>query len=165
MAEKQSVSLEDYLEAVFQVSRKEGVARISTISIFLGVTKPSVSYAINKLVEEGLVRHDNYSYVELTPEGHALARKIVEKHQLLTVFFTEILGVERQEAEKEACSMEHYLDAETKDKLEGLVGFILSGPGSNEWLKNLRYYQENRKRPHNCPERCAAVEKGQHQQP
>lgn len=160
MARKQTASLEDYLEAVLEISDREGVARISTISDQLGVTKPSVSYAIGRLTEKGFVRHEDYGYVELTPEGRTLAEKVIEKHELLKVFIEEILGVGREDAEKEACCMEHCLDDGTKDKLEGLVEFILSGPRSAEWLENLRYFQENRRRSPGCRQRCAGRDDG-----
>jgi DtxR family Mn-dependent transcriptional regulator len=155
MADKQTASLEDYLEAILEVKEKDGVARVSSISDLVGVSRPSVSYAIKKLTKQGLVRHEDYGYVDLTPKGRKLAEEVTAKHELLQVFIADILGVDKEDAEQEACGMEHYLSEETREKLEGLVEFILSGPRTEEWLKNLRYYQANRKRSPKCLEKCA----------
>jgi DtxR family Mn-dependent transcriptional regulator len=154
MADRKTVSMEDYLEAILHIKKKDGVARVSSISDALGVKKPSVSYAVKRLTEEGLVRHEDYGYVDLTAEGQKLAEGVLEKHKLLTTFIADILGVDGEDAELEACNMEHYLSDETREKLEGLVEFILLGPRKEEWLENLRYYQENRERSPECLRSC-----------
>lgn len=158
MAEKKTVSSEDYLEAILNVKREKGTVTVSAISEALAVTKPSVSYAIKKLVEQGLVEHETYGSVDLTPRGKKLARNVAAKHELLTVFISDILGARRQDAEQEACRMEHAMSDETRDRFEGFIEFVLSSPRTDEWLRNLRYYQEHRKRSPECLRNCAEQE-------
>lgn len=143
MAERQTASMEDYLEAILLLTRESGAARVTSISDFLGVTKPSVSYALKKLAKRRLVVHEGYGDVSLTSAGRKLAEKVLEKHQLLVVLLADILGVDEETAKRDACRMEHSLSDETKSKLEGLAEFILAGPGANKRLERLRYCQEN----------------------
>ncbi|MDD5448380.1 MAG: metal-dependent transcriptional regulator [Actinomycetota bacterium] len=153
MVEEQTASMEDYLEAILLLTRKSGAARVTSISDFLGVTKPSVSYALKKLSKRGLVVHEGYGDVSLTSAGRKLAEKVLEKHQLLVVLLVDILGVGEETAKRDACRMEHSLSDETKSKLEGLAEFILASPGANKRLEKLRYYQENLDRYHEDLER------------
>lgn len=160
MQENCTARIEDYVEAIHLLKRRDGIARISTISEMLDVTKPSASYAIKKLTEKGLVSHEDYGHVELTPRGLRLARKVTSKHELLLVFVADLLGVDRAKAEEEACKLEHALSDQTKEKLEGLVEFVLSDPKCERWIENLRYFQENRRRSSECLEcmsKCVAV--------
>ena len=62
-------SLEDYIEAVYDLHKEQGQARISDISSRLGMAKPSVNAAIKRLSALGLVTHERYGDVDLTPDG------------------------------------------------------------------------------------------------
>lgn len=160
MSKRQTVSMEDYLEAILLVKREDGVVRVSRIGERLGVKKPSVSYALKKLVERGLVDHESYGYVDITPVGEKIARETYRRHELLVTLLTEIMGVELETAAVDACSMEHYLSPETTEKLSSLVEFILSGPRSDDWLENLKYFQEHGERPPGCPGKHCMDQRG-----
>lgn len=153
MATRQTVDLEDYLEAILLVQSEDGVARVSSISNRLGVKMPSVTYALNKLSERGLVKHENYGYVELTEEGQRIAADVYHRHEILTILLHEILGIDKDSATGDACKIEHYLSPETASRLSSLVEFILSGPRSAEWLENYRYFHKHGRRPESCLKR------------
>ena len=70
-----SSSMEDYLEAIAILKRRDGVVRVKSISRFVGVEPPSVASALNVLSKNGLVIHERYGYVDLTPRGKQLAEK------------------------------------------------------------------------------------------
>ncbi len=138
-------SLEDYLEAIFLLSKEKNRVRITDIAERLSVRKPSVVSAIKKLEEKGFVVHERYGHVELTDIGKKFAENIYYKHTMLLKFFRDILGVDPEEAEKDACIMEHYLGDSTLAKLAKLVEFIerFEERGiTPKWLENFKKYVE-----------------------
>jgi DtxR family Mn-dependent transcriptional regulator len=113
-------SLEDYLEMVSFLS-DEGEVRVTDIATRLGVSKPSVLTALKTLEEQGLLEHERYKTVSLTKKGGVLASEIRERHFFLTAFLRDILGVNAEIAEKDACKMEHLLSDETLIKMRALT--------------------------------------------
>ncbi len=113
-------SLEDYLETVSFLA-DEGPVRVTDIAERLSVSKPSVLSALKALQERGFVIHERYKHVRITEAGHKRAIQIREKHDFLTFFLREIVGVPEEIAEEEGCSMEHVISDETVEKLKVLV--------------------------------------------
>ena len=105
-------SLEDYVEAIYRLAGEDGYARVVEISKMLGVKMPSVNNAVKELASLKLVRYEKYREITLTPEGCAVAKKVFEHHVLLKEFLLS-LGVSPDNAERDACAMEHILSEET----------------------------------------------------
>lgn len=108
--QKLSENLEDYLEAIASLEAKHGTARPTDIAKAMSVKKPSVTAALNVLAERGLVEYEKYKPVTLTKEGKAVADSVRRKHELLSSFFTDVLGVNASSADMAACKMEHALE-------------------------------------------------------
>ena len=113
-------SLEDYLEMVSFLD-DEGPVRVTDIAGRLGVSKPSVLTALRTLEGQGFLQHERYSTVTLTAEGRKQAALIRERHDMLTLFLRDIIGVSRQTADADACKMEHHLSKETLEKMQAMV--------------------------------------------
>ena len=79
----------------------------------MSVSKPSVHVALHELERRGLIVHENYGEVFLTPQGKAASSAIRERHGLLTTFLRDILGVSPAVAEQDACRIEHIVSEET----------------------------------------------------
>ena len=126
MVKKQnlSASLEDYLEAILNITNKTDVARSRDIAKSLGVSRASVTGALRVLKEKGLANYKPYGYVTLTESGQAAATEIVRKHNILKSFFIDVLGVETEVAHKAACKAEHELDPEIIQKLLSFIEFV-----------------------------------------
>lgn len=116
-----SASLEDYMEAIFHIIDEKKAVRASDIAERLGVSRPSVTGALQALVREELIHHKPYDVITFTEQGACVAREIVAKHAVLKEFFTGCLGVHDDEAEAAACGMEHTL---SESILRKLVGFV-----------------------------------------
>ena len=95
----------------------KGPVRVTDIAARLGFSKPSVLSALKVLGKRGLVTHERYSPVTLTPAGATLAADIRERHCLIKAFLMEKLHVCDETAEKDACKMEHVLSAETLENM------------------------------------------------
>ena len=92
-------SAEDYLEAMLVLQEKHGYIRSIDIANHLGVTKPSVSYAVKRLREGGYLTMDENSFIKLTPAGMEIANKIYTREKVLTRFFI-YLGVDEKTFEE-----------------------------------------------------------------
>ena len=103
---------EDYLETMLMMQRKHGYIRSIDIASYLGVTKPSVSYATKRLRENGYITMDADGLISLTDSGLSIAEKMLERHTALTRFLV-YLGVSEETAETDACKMEHDISEET----------------------------------------------------
>jgi DtxR family Mn-dependent transcriptional regulator len=126
---KLSSSLEDYLEAIFLLSWKDGEARVAEIAESLGFSKPSVSEALAHLESKGLIEHEKYRSVRLTPEGRDFAQQVYERHKTLFLFLTRMLGVPSTQAALEACCIEHAISSDTHDRLRQFVVSQMSQMG------------------------------------
>ncbi len=116
-----SQSLEDYLEAIYLISKINKVIRVKDVVAKMKVKTASVIGALKKLVTKGFIEHERYGYIELTEEGIDKAIKIYEKHSMLLYFINDILGVEKNIAEKDACNIEHFISDQTFDELINFV--------------------------------------------
>jgi DtxR family Mn-dependent transcriptional regulator len=127
-------NMEDYLETVYELARETGSAevRVSDIAKRLRVSRPSVVGMIKHLVEHGLVEHARYGGVELTGKGREVAREMWQRHQLLRRFLEEVLGLDAEIAEEDACRMEHHLSLETIERFIALEEFRQMGPGRDK---------------------------------
>ena len=105
-------SAEDYLETMLMLQEEHGYIRSIDIAKHLGVTKPSVSYAVKRLRESGYINMEANGPITLAPPGLKIARRIYERHKALTTFF-ELLGVESEQAEEDACKIEHDISHDT----------------------------------------------------
>jgi len=119
-----SASLEDYLEAIFNLARKTDVARSRGIAEKLDVSKSSVTGALRLLKKKGLINYRPYDYVTLTDAGRKTAAQIVKKHEVLTSFFADVIGLKSKLAQSCACRAEHVLGQEVINKLLMFIEFV-----------------------------------------
>lgn len=112
-----SRSMEDYLEVIYNLKVRSDVARVKDIAREMDVKMPSVTGAIRSLVEKGLVKHEPYECVELTDEGLRRASEVAHRHSAIKAFLIDVLGLHEDDAEREACGIEHAINADTLDRL------------------------------------------------
>ena len=114
---------EMYLETILLLSQKNDHVRSIDVVEYMGVSKPSVSRAINLLKTGGYVNMDESGYLTLTEIGKEVALKIYERHELISGFLTA-LGVSEKTAVADACKIEHHISDESfaaiKKYVEGL---------------------------------------------
>lgn len=105
-------SAEDYLEMMLMLKESKGYIRSIDIAAGLGVTKPSVSYAVKKLKEKELITMAEDLSIELTDKGMEIAKKMLERHNAITNVLM-YLGVSEDTACEDACLIEHDLSDES----------------------------------------------------
>lgn len=119
-----SSSLEDYLEAIFNLSKESNIARSKDIAKSLGVSRASVTGALRLLKEKGLANYKPYDYITLTETGRSTAAEIAKKHKILESFFIDVLGIEPNTAQQAACKAEHSLGPGIIAKLLCFIEFV-----------------------------------------
>ena len=102
---------EMYLETVYVLS-KNGVVRSLDVAEYMGFSKPSVSRAVGLLKQGGYLLMDKDGYLTLTESGLDVAKKLYERHTLLSKFLVR-LGVDEKTATEDACKMEHDISDES----------------------------------------------------
>lgn len=112
---------ENYLEAILNLERKNGIVRSIDIANELGFSKPSVSRAMGVLKKAGLIEQETYGDIRLTADGRARAIEIYGRHTLITRFLSEILDLDSTIAEQDACRIEHVVSPETLSRMRAVL--------------------------------------------
>ena len=129
--------MEDYLETIAVLSRENRVVRVKDIARELKVKMPSVTSALQKLNDRGLIVYQKYGYVDLTDEGREIADKVYSRHSCLSDFFQQVLRIDKSIAGEEACRIEHHLTPDTCRQIYKLVEFMKSGAADGPWRDDL----------------------------
>ena len=103
---------EMYLETILVLSKKGAPVRSLDVANQLGFSKPSVSRAMAILKKGEFIKIDGQGYITLTPEGSKIAKKIYERHVVISELLME-LGVDMKTAEEDACRIEHVISDKT----------------------------------------------------
>jgi Mn-dependent DtxR family transcriptional regulator len=112
-----SESLEDYVEIIYNLIEKHKIARVRDIAKAKDVKMSSVVSALKRLAQEKLVKYEAHEFVELTEAGRDLASRLLRRHNFLTRFLVDVLRINPETAEHDACQMEHAISPETMHRL------------------------------------------------
>lgn len=104
---------EMYLETILLLKKNKGTVRSIDIARELEFSKPSVSRAMGILKDSGYIEMDEDGFIELTHDGKIKAESIYDRHEQLTAFFSDIIGISKEIAEADACKIEHIISDET----------------------------------------------------
>ncbi len=116
-------SAEDYLETILMLNLRKGVAHAVDIAAERDFSKPSVSVAMKNLRENGYINVDEDNAITLTESGKKIAEAVWERHQILRQWLIS-LGVPADQAEKDACKMEHTISEESFTAIKKYVQAI-----------------------------------------
>ena len=122
MEKKLSQSLEDYLEAIYEIYTKKNGVKAIDISKKLGVGRSSVTEALKTLAQKHLVNYSRYGVLSLTAAGEEAAKNVIERHKTLYNFFKNTLNLDENEAQENACRVEHVLSEKAFQALINFVG-------------------------------------------
>ena len=147
--EELSKSEESYLETIHSLIKEHGYARVADIARTLDVKPPSVTSMLQKLDEQKFVDYTRYRGVVLTDKGQVLAETLERRHDAVKQFLM-MIGVSKENAEKDACEIEHQIHPETGEKLAKFVEFVRTAPQTPPFLANFHQFEKTGKRPKHC---------------
>ena len=113
-------SAEDYLEMILMLYEQKGAVRSIDIATGLSVSKPSVSFAMKNLREDGYIQMDKDNLITLTDKGLEIAQRVYDRHKAVTAFLVK-LGVDEKTARADACKIEHDISPAT---YEAILNFM-----------------------------------------
>jgi len=134
-------TLEDYLEAVYDIIDDKGGVRVKDIAKRLDVKNSSVTVALRSLRDSGFINYEPYGIISLTKPGYKEARRLSETHQVFRRFFVHVLGVEKEAANETACRMEHTMSPEVMARFLQFMKFLSTDTVIEEnWEKNFSMF-------------------------
>ena len=116
--------IEDYLEELFLLESTGRSVTVTDLADRLKITKGTVTATVQKLVELELVNHERYGTLHLTEAGRQKGMTVFRRHEGFRAFFHELLGLDREKSSEMACSMEHYVDSVTEERLYALLEYF-----------------------------------------
>jgi len=126
-----SSEAEEYIETIYRLQKRSGVAKTNELAAELHVVPGSITNTIEHLEKHSLVEHEPYRGVRLTTEGERLALEILRRHRLAERLLTDILHAEWSDVHEDACKLEHALTRETTMLLEKRLGYPKFCPHGN----------------------------------
>jgi len=134
-----SQSAEDYLERIHELIEDKGYARVVDIASSLKVKQASVTSMVQKLAEAGYLKYEKYRGLILTDKGRAVARRIRDRHETLSRFFS-LFGLDVETQRDDIEGIEHHLSPETVEIVADLAQFFEARP------EMLRLFQTSRRK-------------------
>jgi Mn-dependent DtxR family transcriptional regulator len=122
-----STAVEDYLERILDLINSKGYARVVDIAAALKISQASVTNMVQRLDAEGLLKYEKYRGLILTMAGESLARKIAQRHRLLTDFLM-LLGLDEHVIDHDVEGMEHHISPATLRAIERLTKLLQRRP-------------------------------------
>ncbi len=130
-------TIEEYIEIIHVLEQEFGRAQTGMIASQMGVKPPSITEMLQKLEREGLIQYESYNGAILTATGNKLAQELMQRHRILADLL-EILGIDRDRAEEDACRIEHHISPETLQRLELFLEFARSDPATTDAIRRFR---------------------------
>lgn len=117
---------ENYLEAILRLEDEHQTVRSIDVATALGVSRPSVNKALGVLKKAGMVEQQPYGRITLTELGREKANEVFARHRILRSFLINVLGVDPETADNDACKMEHVVSEQTMAKLTKHFGKLIN---------------------------------------
>ncbi len=125
-----TATMEDYLEGIFRLSKDRRVVRMRDIAGMLGVTPSTATTTVQSLARRGLLSHEKYEDVVLTKAGQEIAEDVLRRHMEIRSFLEDVLLLDPDTAEDDACRMEHGISELTLNRLRWFAA-ALRGCGNS----------------------------------
>ena len=132
-----------YLMAIMDLLQDKGYARVTDVARRLNITRGSCSIGLKSLKRKGLVEEDENRFLVLSDEGRRLAELVEYNDELLETFFRDVLGVDPEQAEIDACKIEHLISIETSLALNNFIKLFQSDKEAAEaFVRTLKRHNE-----------------------
>jgi len=118
-----SLTEENYLKALLNLSNEDGEVNVKELSSVLGTKMPTVTSMMQKLARKKLVHYESYKPPKLTDKGRKEAALIIRKHRLMEMFLVQKMGFGWEEVHEIAEQIEHIHSPAFFEKMDELLGY------------------------------------------
>jgi len=126
-----SATVEEYLEMINRLAAKGDPVIGARLAEAVGVSPPTVTQTLKRMVKDGYVRVSPQKEITLTPAGMEQVRSIQRRHRLAELLLTDILGFDWLRAHNEAVKFQHVLSPEVATAISKKLGDPLTCPHGN----------------------------------
>ncbi|MGQ9718588.1 MAG: metal-dependent transcriptional regulator [Nitrososphaerales archaeon] len=131
MVRKPSLMQEEYLELIYRLEEKEGVAKTGMIAQKLKVALGTVTNTIANLEKKGFLVHKPYIGIQLTEKGREIALEILRRHRLSERLLADVLEIPWSATHDIACKFEHIINENVTEAMEKSLKYPKTCPHGN----------------------------------
>jgi len=131
LTEKVTSQTEEFLESIYRLQERNGIARTSELVKMLKVVPGTVTNTVERLEKRGLVIHETYKGVRVTEKGRSIALRVLRRHRLSERLLTDILRMKWNQVHDAACILEHGVTEEVAKSIEKVLGWPQTCPHGN----------------------------------
>jgi DtxR family transcriptional regulator, Mn-dependent transcriptional regulator len=114
-------AVQDYLEKLYWFEEAAIEPTQVNLARAMGVSQPSVTEMVRRLVDEGLIVRDEKKRLHFTPHGHEVAHKVVSRHRLIEAFLCQVFKIPWDEVHEEAHTFEHAISESLEARMYALL--------------------------------------------
>ncbi len=129
--ESPSATVEEYLEAIYNMSAEDEVVIGARLAEKFHVSAPTVTEMLKRLVRDGYIEMDNKRQVTLTETGNQAAEAVLRRHRLTERFLVDMLGMQWHQVHEEACRLEHFISGAVEDRVITSLNYPTTCPHGN----------------------------------
>jgi DtxR family transcriptional regulator, Mn-dependent transcriptional regulator len=131
VGEKNSTTIEDYLETLY-ILQRDGVPIVGArLAEFLKVTPPTVTNTLKRMTRDGLVTSNEVKGFHLTEQGFEMARSVMRRHMLAEWLLMTVLKVPWSQTHSEAHNLEHTVSEMLEEQMRSNLGNPKTCPHGN----------------------------------
>lgn len=120
-----------YLEAIYYIRGEGEAVRSTRLAEWLGVSRPTVTVALRRMIRDGMIRLNARKQIELTRQGGTAAATVVRRHRIMERWLGETLGLDWVAADEEAARLEHAVSQRVEERLYEALGRPTTCPHGN----------------------------------
>ena len=123
-----SQTTENYLKAIYMLSRRQQETSLSELSQEMDVSSPTANSMVKKLREKGWLIYEKYKPLRLTEEGKKMAALVIRKHRITEMFLVEKMGFGWEEVHDIAEEIEHVQSEVLFERMYEMLGRPATDP-------------------------------------
>ena len=125
-----TISIQDYLKHIYELTENGESASTNALAKKLKISAPSVTGMVQKLAnaKPALVEYQKHQGVTLTKEGRRAALEVIRHHRLLEAWLVQTLGYTWDEVHEEAERLEHVISEDFERRIAAAMGNPLRDP-------------------------------------
>jgi DtxR family transcriptional regulator, Mn-dependent transcriptional regulator len=130
MEQTLTISIQDYLKNIYELTENGEVASTNALARKLNISAPSVTGMVQKLAsaKPALVEYQKHQGVTLTKEGKKAALEVIRHHRLLEAWLVQTLGYSWDEVHAEAERLEHVISEDFERRIAAAMGHPVRDP-------------------------------------
>jgi DtxR family transcriptional regulator, Mn-dependent transcriptional regulator len=120
-----------YLRTIFELEEEGITALRARIAQRLGQSGPTVSQTVARMERDGLLRVEDDRHLQLSPQGRAMAIRVMRKHRLAECLLLDVIGMPWEDIHDEACRWEHVMSEAVERRILQLLHNPTTSPYGN----------------------------------